>query len=179
MDWNLSYSYVYASTILLGVSVGLIKFSEYVKGMCISNTNLIIRQSDQIHFLLNRLIELDKKMIRLKNEVTTLTETNVSLSSLSIVDEIEFEEKELKEDEIEFEEKKLKEDEIEFEEKELKEDEIEFEEKELKEDEIEFEEKRESTEEVFELINNRVSPVTTTTTTTTSNKKSSWLSFLF
>jgi Ran GTPase-activating protein (RanGAP) involved in mRNA processing and transport len=124
MDWTWSslyaytsgYAYTYAyvvptSTIVIGLSVGLIKFSEYIQGMCISNTNLIIRQSDQIHFLLNRLIDLNKKIVRLENEITALTETNVSFTSLSTIDEVEEvdeekEEEEEEEDQVEKEEKK-------------------------------------------------------------------------
>jgi seryl-tRNA synthetase len=139
MDWTLSslYAYTYilpTSTVIIGVSVGLIKFSEYIQGMCISNTNLIIRQSDQIHFLLNRLIDLNKKIVRLENEIKTLTETSTSLStSLSTIDEDD-----LEEDDVEEEEKQV-----------------------------------EVSEEVFELIDKRLSPVTT------ANKKTGWLSFLF
>ena len=139
MDWTLSslYAYTYilpTSTVIIGVSVGLIKFSEYIQGMCISNTNLIIRQSDQIHFLLNRLIDLNKKIVRLENEIKTLYESSTSLStSLSTIDEVD-----LEEDDVEEEEKQV-----------------------------------EVSEEVFELIDKRLSPVTT------ANKKTGWLSFLF
>ena len=139
MDWTLSslYAYTYilpTSTVIIGVSVGLIKFSEYIQGMCISNTNLIIRQSDQIHFLLNRLIDLNKKIVRLENEIKTLYESSTSLStSLSTIDEDD-----LEEDDVEEEEKQV-----------------------------------EVSEEVFELIDKRLSPVTT------ANKKTGWLSFLF
>jgi hypothetical protein len=138
MDWTLSslYAYTYilpTSTVIIGVSVGLIKFSEYIQGMCISNTNLIIRQSDQIHFLLNRLIDLNKKIVRLENEIKTLYESSTSLStSLSTIDEDD-----------------------------------------LEEDIVEEEEQVEVSEEVFELIDKRLSPVTT------ANKKTGWLSFLF
>ena len=138
MDWTLSslYAYTYilpTSTVIIGVSVGLIKFSEYIQGMCISNTNLIIRQSDQIHFLLNRLIDLNKKIVRLENEIKTLYESSTSLStSLSTIDE----------DDVE-------------------------------EDDVEEEKQVEVSEEVFELIDKRLSPVTT------ANKKTGWLSFLF
>ena len=138
MDWTLSslYAYTYilpTSTVIIGVSVGLIKFSEYIQGMCISNTNLIIRQSDQIHFLLNRLIDLNKKIVRLENEIKTLYESSTSLStSLSTIDEDD-----------------------------------------LEEDIVEEEEQVEVSEEVFELIDKRLSPVTT------ANKKNGWLSFLF
>ena len=140
MDWTLSslYAYTYilpTSTVIIGVSVGLIKFSEYIQGMCISNTHLIIRQSDQIHFLLNRLIDLNKKIVRLENEIKTLYESSTSLStSLSTIDEVD-----------------------------------------LEEDIVDVEEEKqvEVSEEVFELIDKRLSPVTT------ANKKSGWLSFLF
>ena len=37
---------------------------SFVKNMCTSNTNLIIRQNDQINFLLQRVIDLNKKISR-------------------------------------------------------------------------------------------------------------------
>jgi hypothetical protein len=94
MDW-LSLS---ASTII--ISVGLIKFSEYVRKMCMSNTTLIIRQGDQIHFLLNRLIDLNKKIVKLENEFITLTESSISSSiCLSTIEEEENENENVEADE--------------------------------------------------------------------------------
>lgn len=97
MDWvspslSLSLS-LSASTIIISLSIGLIKFSEYIRNMCMSNTTLIIRQGDQIHFLLNRLIDLNKKIVKLENEFIILTESSVSSSiCLSTIDEEDEEE---------------------------------------------------------------------------------------
>lgn len=69
-------SYLYAlpvSTIIIGLSVGLIKISEYIQSCCVSNTKLIIRQNDQISFLLNRLVELNKKIVKLELDFTLLS----------------------------------------------------------------------------------------------------------
>ena len=72
----MDFAYLYVipvSTIIIGLSVGFIKISEYVQGMHISNTNLIMRQSDQIGFMLKRLVDLNKKINNLELEFTTLS----------------------------------------------------------------------------------------------------------
>lgn len=61
------------STIIIGLSIGFIKFSEYIQNCYVSNTNLIIRQNDQIGFLLKRLVELNNKIAKLELEFTTLS----------------------------------------------------------------------------------------------------------
>ena len=73
-------SYLYAlpvstivSTIIIGLSVGLIKISEYIQNCCVSNTKLIIRQNDQISFLLKRLVDLNNKIVKLELDFTLLS----------------------------------------------------------------------------------------------------------
>lgn len=111
MDWSSLSLSLSASTIIISISIGLIKFSEHVRNMCMSNTTLIIRQGDQIHFLLNRLIDLNKKIVKLENEFITLTESSVSssicLSTIEEEDEEEVLEKEVLEEAFELIDKRL------------------------------------------------------------------------
>lgn len=113
--------------IVMTIFIGALK---HFHTLYISNTRLIIKQSDQIQFLVKRLIELNKKIDRLQHEITLLNETSTAKNEEdNNLEDVDLEEKE--------------------------------EHKELVE------------EEVFELIEKRVSPVSAT------NKKSSWLSFIF
>ena len=113
--------------IVMTIFIGAFK---HFHTLYISNTRLIIKQSDQIQFLVKRLIELNKKIDRLQHEITLLNETSTAKNEEdNNLEDVDLEEKE--------------------------------EHKELVE------------EEVFELIEKRVSPVSAT------NKKSSWLSFIF
>jgi hypothetical protein len=88
---------LYASTFVFGLSFGLIKYSEYIQGMCISNTKLISRQNDQILFILKRTVELNKKIDRLQLEFSALSETNSSFTE-DVVDEEKEEKEEIKEE---------------------------------------------------------------------------------
>ena len=96
--------YAYASTFIVGLSFSLIKYSEYIQGMCMSNTKLIIRQNDQIMFLLKRTVELNKKIERLQLEISTLSETNSYFTENDEVDgddELDEEKEQIKEEEKE------------------------------------------------------------------------------
>jgi hypothetical protein len=84
------------STIIIGLSIGLIKFSEYIQNCYVSNTNLIIRQNDQIGFLLKRLVELNNKIAKLELDFTTL-----STKQYFTYDDDELEADELEADELE------------------------------------------------------------------------------
>jgi hypothetical protein len=143
--------YTSAATLILGI---FFSAATRLNVIYVSNTKCIIQQGEQIHFLLNRLIDLNKKINKLEIEITTLSASNISYTCLSTIEEEELEE-DLEEDL----EEKLEEDLDEDLKQDLKQD--------LDED---LEEKL---EEVFELIEPRLSPVTI------SNKKSRWLSFLF
>lgn len=125
-------TYTYYVPIMMTIFIGAVK---HFHNLYISNTRLIIKQSDQIQFLVKRLIELNKKIDRLQNEITSLNDS--SSTFLSTINE--------EDDNLE---------DVDLEEKE--------DHKELVEE-----------EEVFELIEKRLSPVSAT------NKKSSWLSFIF
>jgi len=127
--------YTSAATLILGIFYSAVARLNVIY---VSNTNCIIRQGDQIHFLLNRLIDLNKKINKLEIEITTLSASNISYTCLSTIEEEDLEE--------------------DLEEKE-----------DFKEDLLD----EEKVDEVFELIEQRLSPVTI------SNKKSRWLSFLF
>jgi hypothetical protein len=50
--------YTSAATLILGIFYSAVARLNVIY---VSNTNCIIRQGDQIHFLLNRLIDLNKK----------------------------------------------------------------------------------------------------------------------
>jgi hypothetical protein len=141
--------YTSAATLILGIFYSAVARLNVIY---VSNTNCIIRQGEQIHFLLNRLIDLNKKINKLEIEITTLSASNISYTCLPTIEEEDLEEKEDLEEDFE-------------ENLEEKED---FEEK-LDEEKLD----EEKLDEVFELIEQRLSPVTI------SNKKSRWLSFLF
>jgi hypothetical protein len=69
---DLSSGSVYTiPTIIFGVSIGLIKILECIQMKYISNTKLIIKQSEQIQFLLIRLIDLNKKIEKLEINMNT------------------------------------------------------------------------------------------------------------
>ena len=131
-------SYTYSLPILIPIFIGVV---NHFHTLYISNTRLIIKQSDQIQFLVKRLIELNKKIDRLQNEIISLNET---LSAKNDED-VDLEDVDLEDEDLEDEDLQEK-----TNSKEL-----------VKE------------EEVFELIEKRLSPVSAT------NKKSSWLSFIF
>jgi hypothetical protein len=97
-----SFSYLYkmdftSISFIIGLSVGFIKYSEYIHRMYISNTNLIIKQNDQISFLLKRLVDLNKKIVKLEFEFTALSETNACFAD----DELVVKEELVKEDIVE------------------------------------------------------------------------------
>jgi spore coat protein CotH len=60
--------------------------------MCISNTKLIVRQNDQILFLLKRTVELNNKIDRLQLEFSTLSEINSSFTENDEVGDNELDE---------------------------------------------------------------------------------------
>ena len=64
---NIALYAIPMSTIAAGI------LFSFVQNMCTSNTNLIIRQNDQINFLLQRVIDLNKKINRLQLELNTNT----------------------------------------------------------------------------------------------------------
>jgi hypothetical protein len=146
------------STIIIGLSIGLIKYSEYIQSMYISNANLIMRQGDQISFLIKRLVELNKKINNLELEFTTL-----STKSYFTYDDEELEETkdELVADELVADE--LVADELVADE--LVADELVADELVVK-------------EEVFEIIDATIAANTNTNTNTTvASKKNGWFSF--
>ena len=124
--------HTYYVPIMLTLFIGAVK---HFHNLYISNTRLIIKQSDQIQFLVKRLIELNKKIDRLQNEITSLNDSSSTFLSTINEEDVDLEDVDLEE----------------------------------KEDHKELVEE----EEVFELIEKRLSPVSAT------NKKSSWLSFIF
>lgn len=124
--------HTYYVPIMLTLFIGAVK---HFHNLYISNTRLIIKQSDQIQFLVKRLIELNKKIDRLQNEITSLNDSSSTFLSTINEEDDNLEDVDLEE----------------------------------KEDHKELEKE----EEVFELIEKRLSPVTAT------NKNSSWLSFIF
>jgi seryl-tRNA synthetase len=82
--------YTCAFPLIIGVLFGAVR---HFHTLFISNTKLIIRQSDQIQFILTRVIELDKKIKRLEKELDDLNNNNDSLDT-SILDTIQEEEEE-------------------------------------------------------------------------------------
>ena len=128
--------HTYYVPIMMTLFIGAVK---HFHNLYISNTRLIIKQSDQIQFLVKRLIELNKKIDRLQNEITSLNDSSSAKNEeCDDLDDVDLEEKEDHDFEEETNSKEL-----------------------VKE------------EEVFELIEKRLSPVSAT------NKNSSWLSFIF
>ena len=73
-------------TIIFGVSIGLIKILECIQMKYISNTKLIIKQSEQIQFLLVRLIDLNKKIEKL--EINMNTSSSSTFLDDEVVDEV-------------------------------------------------------------------------------------------
>jgi hypothetical protein len=96
--------YSSAATLLIGI---FFETTRNIHTLFVSNTKLIIRQGEQIQFLLTRVIELDKKIKKMKEEIEM---------NNSIIQEEEGEEEEEKEEEEgEEEEEKEEEKEILFE----------------------------------------------------------------
>ncbi len=90
-----TYSYNSAapiSAMAAGLIFSLFKYSEYIQNIHLSNTNLIIRQNDQIRFLLKRIIDLNKKIDRLHFDYTTLSTSSTFLDEEDIVKNIIIEE---------------------------------------------------------------------------------------
>ena len=88
-----TYSYNSAapiSAIAAGLIFSLFKYSKYIQSIHLSNTHLIIRQNDQIQFLLKRIIDLNKKIDRLRFDYTIL-----STSSTFVDEDDEEEEKDI------------------------------------------------------------------------------------
>ena len=154
---DLSLYAIPVSTIIIGLSVGFIKYSEYVQNRCLTNTNLIIRQNDQICFMLKRLVELNNKISKLELEFTTL-----STKQYFTYDDEELEDEELEEDELDS--SKLIKDEF------VKE--LEVNDELVKE--LEASSELVAKDEVFEIIN---TITTTTNTPAIASKKSGWFSF--
>jgi hypothetical protein len=140
--------------ILIPIFIGVV---NHFHTLYISNTRLIIKQSDQIQFLVKRLIELNKKIDRLQNEIISLNETSSAKNEEDVdLEDVDLECEDLEDEDLE----------------DLEDEDLEdLEDKDLQEKtnskELVIE------EEVFELIEKRLSPVSAT------NKKSSWLSFIF
>jgi predicted transcriptional regulator len=84
--------------LIFGIFFGEIR---YCYTLFVSNTKLINRQSDQIQFILSRVIDLDKKIKRLEQELNDLNNNDNSINSF-ILDTIQEEpsEKELVEKEL-------------------------------------------------------------------------------
>jgi hypothetical protein len=82
--------YTCAFPLIISVLFGAVR---HFHTLFISNTKLIIRQSDQIQFILTRVVELDKKIKRLEKELNDLNNNNDSLDT-SILDTIQEEEEE-------------------------------------------------------------------------------------
>jgi hypothetical protein len=66
-----------------GLIFSLFKYSKYIQNIHLSNTHLIIRQNDQIQFLLKRIIDLNKKIDRLRFDYTILSTSSTSSSTSS------------------------------------------------------------------------------------------------
>ena len=149
---DLSLYAIPVSTIIIGLSVGFIKYSEYVQNRCLTNTNLIIRQNDQICFMLKRLVELNNKISKLELEFTTLSTKQY----------FTYDDEELEEDELDS-SKLIKDEFI---------NELEVNDELVKE--LEASSELVAKDEVFEIIN---TITTTTNTPAIASKKSGWFSF--
>jgi hypothetical protein len=89
--------YTCAAPLIIGIFFSAIR---HFHTLHVSNTKLIIRQSDQIQFILSRVIELNKKIRKIEQELDDLNcNMNDSVNS-SVLDTIQEEEVEvdLKED---------------------------------------------------------------------------------
>jgi hypothetical protein len=60
-------NYTLSIPLLFGILFGYI---HHFNNLYVSNTKMIIRQSDQIQFLLTRIIELENKIKKLKTDIT-------------------------------------------------------------------------------------------------------------
>ena len=78
-------------TIIFGVSIGLIKILECIQMKYICNTKLIIKQSEQIQFLLIRLVDLNKKIAKLEINMNTSSSSTI-LDDISKEDVDEYDE---------------------------------------------------------------------------------------
>ena len=87
MDNTIVYTFIVP--LIVGIFFGEIK---YCHTLYVSNTKLIMRQSDQIQFLLTRIIELDKKIKKLNLDITQEEE---ELDCLEEKEDVIIEEKEL------------------------------------------------------------------------------------
>jgi hypothetical protein len=90
-----TYSYNSAapiSAMAAGLIFSLFKYSEYIQSIHLSNTNLIIKQNDQIQFLLKRIIDLNKKIDRMHFDYTILSTSSTFLDEEDIVKNIIIEE---------------------------------------------------------------------------------------
>jgi hypothetical protein len=67
--------------LIFGIFFGEIR---YCYTLFVSNTKLINRQSDQIQFILSRVIDLDKKIKRLEQELNDLNNNDNSINNDSI-----------------------------------------------------------------------------------------------
>jgi hypothetical protein len=84
-----TYSYNSAapiSAMAAGLIFSLFKYSEYIQSIHLSNTNLIIKQNDQIQFLLKRIIDLNKKIDRMHFDYTILSTSSTFLDEEKDVD---------------------------------------------------------------------------------------------
>ena len=125
MLFKMDNTTVYTLSIPLLFSI-LFGYVHHFNHLYVSNTKMIIRQSEQIQFLLGRVIELDKKIKGLKPEI--IIEDEECIEEDECIEEECIEEDECIEEELEEEEKeKEKENEIEEEENEIEEKEKDFE----------------------------------------------------
>jgi hypothetical protein len=69
MLFKMDNTSVYTLSIPLLFSI-LFGYVHHFSRLYVSNTKMIIRQGDQIQFLLSRIIELDKKVKSLKSDIT-------------------------------------------------------------------------------------------------------------
>ena len=90
--------YTSAAALMLGIFYSAVRRMHI---LYISNTQLIMRQSDQIQFVLIRVIELDKKIRKIREEMDDITNINDSIdaSVLDTIQEDEAEEEDKDEDE--------------------------------------------------------------------------------
>ena len=80
--------YTSAAALMIGIFYSAVR---HLHVLYISNTQLIIRQNDQIQFLIVRVIELDKKIKKIREEMDDVTNINDSIDDF-ILDTIQEEE---------------------------------------------------------------------------------------
>ena len=71
--------YTSAAALMIGIFYSAIR---HMHVLYISNTKLIIRQGDQIQFILTRVIELDKKIKRFEQELNDLNNNSSILDTI-------------------------------------------------------------------------------------------------